>query len=326
MKKATIIVYQEDPYNSMFDVLFEDLRDDADVFFVMEKALPEHGFYRYLPSKKLKSITFGLSNRLYLHYYNLPKEIKKLKRKYDHISVLLHNASLIKPQYPVEMFPALKKMASFNLLYVDAHDHVTVSGHANYLLRHDVFDRVFTIDPVDAKKYNLEFCFTPYSKLSFTGSSLPQKQMYFCGGNAGRMYMLYSIWKSAKEKKIKAVYDLAHSKLFADFFEGDPNVHLVEHLPYREVLKNVCASSCILDITKKGQAALTLRPYEAVVYNKKLLTNNKNIVQFKYYDERFMKYFEKIEDIDWDWIREDCTIDYGYQDDFSPKLLLEKMK
>ena len=57
MKKATIIVYQEDPYNSAFDVMFGDLLDDPDVYFVVEKPFPEKGIYSFLPSRKLKLIT-----------------------------------------------------------------------------------------------------------------------------------------------------------------------------------------------------------------------------------------------------------------------------
>ena len=74
---------------------------------------------------------------------------------------------------------------------------------------------------------------------------------------------------------------------------------------------------------QKGQVALTLRPYEAVVYNKKLLTNNKTILSFKYYNPRYMHYFEKIEDIDWNWVARKEKVNYEYEGDFSPIYLLQ---
>ena len=57
-------------------------------------------------------------------------------------------------------------------------------------------------------------------------------------------------------------------------------------------------SDVLLDITDGGQTALTLRPYEAIVYNKRLLTNNQSILDFEFYDPRYMRYFTEITDED----------------------------
>ena len=87
-------------------------------------------------------------------------------------------------------------------------------------------------------------------------------------------------------------------------------------------MRRELSAKCILEIVQKGQVALTLRPYEAVAYNKKLLTNNKTILNFKYYNPKYMRYFEKVEDIDWNWVKCDDGVDYNYQGDFSPRYLL----
>lgn len=68
---------------------------------------------------------------------------------------------------------------------------------------------------------------------------------------------------------------------------------------------------------------MTLRAYEAVAYNRKLLSNNKTILSFEYYDPRFMRYFEQVKDIDWDWVKEDANVDYDYKGEFSPVLLID---
>ncbi len=80
-------------------------------------------------------------------------------------------------------------------------------------------------------------------------------------------------------------------------------------------------AKCILEIVQEGQSALTMRPYEAVCYNRKLLTNNRSILDFKYYDSRFIQYYEDPADIDWDWVKDNTLVDYGYQGDFSPEFL-----
>lgn len=329
MKNAIVIFFAETDYNTMLEALFHDLRNNPNVYFVTEKSYPNSIAYRYLHSKKLRKITLGLSNLMYLKlffsYYRLPGVIRKLNREYDHVSVLFHAAALRKPRYPLQYYKYLKKKVSLNLLYLDFHDRLNACRVANALVERGVFDKVFTVDPEDAKKYNLNFSSTPYSKLRIEEPSELNKQLYFCGGEAGRAYMLYTIWKKAKEHGIILKYDLKFAEKFMDFFENDVNVCFTGHLPYEEVLKRELSSVCILDITRRNQSAFTLRPFEAVVYNKKLLTNNKNIKQFKYYDERYMRYFETAEDIDWDWVKEDIPVDYSYEGDFSPVYFLKEL-
>ena len=109
------------------------------------------------------------------------------------------------------------------------------------------------------------------------------------------------------------------------FFKGerfpiieDSNIHY-ELLPYDENVEKANRSNCILEIVREGFVGFTYRYYEAVVYNKKLLTNNADIRRMKYYDARYMQYFERIEDIDWEWVKDSADVNYHYQDDFSPE-------
>lgn len=326
MKKAIVIVFEEDVYNSLFETVFEDLKALKNVYFVCEKAFPENGVYRILPSRKLKKLSCGLSNKLYCYYYNLPILLNQLKKEYDHISVLMHNASLRKTKYPIELLRELKKTASFNLLYLDVRAHHWVCSYANYLAEQGVFDRLLTIDPDDAQEYDMLLCNTPYSEKKYQQKNYEiDNQIYYCGTDSGRMFLLYRVWQEAKNRGITVKYNLSFADSFIDFFENDHNISFTRFLPYEEVVENVLKSTCILDITQAGQSALTMRPYEAVVYNKKLLTNNKNILNFKYYNSKYMQYFEKVEEINWDWVNNSTDVDYKYQGEFSPIYLLEKL-
>lgn len=326
-KTATVIVFEEDKYNSMFEILFADILGLPDVYLVVEKNFPEEKIYGFLASKKLKKLTCGLSDKLYISYYELPQKIKKLSSKYEMINILFHNASLRKPRYPLSVFDFIKRhSAKVSLIYLDAHDHEHVCSYANMLCEKNIFDHVMTFDPDDAKKYNMELCDTPYSKINLKKTE-ENVQLYFCGSNAGRMYWLYLIWLAAKKKNLEIKYDLVGCQDFKQFFENDSGICFYEtHVEYFELLTEMQKSNCILDITQSGQSGFTLRPYEAVVYNKKLLTNNKEIFKFRFYDERYMRYFEQVDDIDWDWLREPLCVDYGYKGEFSPKILLQKMK
>lgn len=325
-KTATIIVLEEDEYNSMFRVLFADVLDLPDVYSVVEKSYPKGKLYRFLPSRKLRKLTCGLNEKPYLLYYELPRKVKELSRSYVRINILFHNASLRGPSYPMSVFSFIRKYpVTINLIYLDIHEHTYTCSYANMLCEKKVFDRVMTFDPNDAKKYNMELCSTPYSKLDMDETQ-EDIQLYYCGTNSGRIFWLYRIWQNARERGIAVKYDLVGCQAFKEFFEKDTGIRFHEsHVEYPQLLREMQRASCILDFTQSGQSGFTLRPYEAVVYNKKLLTNNKRIFDFQFYDERYMRYFEKFDDIDWNWLREPVSVDYGYKGEFSPKILLQRL-
>ena len=83
-------------------------------------------------------------------------------------------------------------------------------------------------------------------------------------------------------------------------------------------------SNCILDIVQNGQKGNTIRYYEAICNNKKLLTNNRTVLSDKYYDKRYIQYFSDAKQIDVNWIKEPCEVDFGYQGEFSPEVLIRK--
>lgn len=94
-------------------------------------------------------------------------------------------------------------------------------------------------------------------------------------------------------------------------------------ISYNENIKNILQCKCILELMHNGYANATQRYPEAVIYNKKILSNNVEIRKFPYYDERYMKIFHDVSEIDWDWVMKPMEIDYQYKGEFSPSRLLD---
>lgn len=95
------------------------------------------------------------------------------------------------------------------------------------------------------------------------------------------------------------------------------STHTVDEImPYEVVLKRTLEANCVLEIVRPGQVGFTLRTFEAVVYNKKLLTNNEHIKEFQFYNPSYMKVFKSVEDIDWKWVKERNAVNYHYKGDF----------
>lgn len=99
-----------------------------------------------------------------------------------------------------------------------------------------------------------------------------------------------------------------------------------ERLAYPIIVSLIESTNCVLEVLQEGQDTQTIKYHEAVVYGKKLLTNNRHVFELPYYDDTMMKYFEKPEDIDWEWVRTENKTQYDYKGEFSPVLLVDFLK
>ena len=166
------------------------------------------------------------------------------------------------------------------------------------------FDYIFTIDNKDAEERGFIFSDAHYS---ITENSIDSKilyDIYFAGINKGRLDILYDVYNAIKSNEVSSVYRIVHVKRSKQQYKG---IIYNRFVSYREVVKEALNSNCILEILFSGQTGATLRYYEAVCYNKKLLTNNKNVVNLPFYNPDYIHVFEKPEDIDWEWVKETIT-------------------
>lgn len=112
-----------------------------------------------------------------------------------------------------------------------------------------------------------------------------------------------------------------------DYISKDGLDYTQIRIPYYEMLKEELQSNVLLEVVvpNVGSGA-TLRYKEAIMYNKKLLTNNPTYNLLPYSDSKNIMYFENVEDIDSDWIKRKDNVDYGYKYDFSVDVFLKKIK
>lgn len=78
------------------------------------------------------------------------------------------------------------------------------------------------------------------------------------------------------------------------------------------------STNCILEILQEGQYQQSIRYFEAIIYNKKLLTNNKNVKNLPYFDERYMRYFSSITDIDLSGLKKKKILSITMMEDLVP--------
>lgn len=185
------------------------------------------------------------------------------------------------------------------------------------------FDSIFTFEPSDAKKHGFIYCDIPYSIISDVESSNINYDLYLVASASNRLNTFLSVFKYVDGNNLSVKYRITNTKRKQQVIKN--KIIYNQKISYATVINEVKQSNCILEVLSKGQTGATLRYYEAVCYNKKLLTNNKNVVNLPFYNPEYIHIFEKPEDIDIEWVKERIPIDYGYDGRFSPTHLIDRI-
>lgn len=328
-KREIYLLVQNDfvPSNKLEQTIFYEAYKVGKIQYMQE---PSHrGILNLLTKRKIQNLSGDLFNGLWMNICCLPNKLEKLYVEYENIYVIFLNTTFTKGRYSIAFLKKLKKRypkIKYILYYLDT----VVKGeseYANYARELNLFDIVYTFDLEDANTYGLRYWSTPYSKLDVKNIENEIEDIYFCGVDSDRREILNKIISNKNitmemdivEVEDKKTVDLINRKNIKIYNQE-------EILPYEITISHMLNSKCILELVRPNQVGLTLRPYEAVVYGKKLITNNKTILSFPYYNKDYMQYFEKVEDIDWEWINNEKKIDYKYDGRFSPLKLLEDIK
>lgn len=161
----------------------------------------------------------------------------------------------------------------------------------NYAKR--VFDLIITYDKGDSIKYDWPYLSTPFSFIDVPPLEAPPCDVYFCGYAKNRI------------KDIMKAYYICHRLgLKCQFFIKDcpqeyqintDDIYYDVNMSYFENIRHVRNSKCILEIMQKGADGFTPRLWEAIMYNKHLITNNEQIRESPYYYEKGCHFMENLE-------------------------------
>lgn len=291
-------------------------------YFLLSSAFKKENVYSFLqPIKYNKNFFEKIINNgiiILTSVFYAPKKL--LKENFTDKIVVFTNETLSKLNKEL-LLDIKKKSKAMILFFIDEmfNDYYSVHNAKEMVEDKDgIFDLVYTFSPKDAEQYGMLQTTHYYPKLPVV-SDAPVKSVFFVGNEKNRKLFLNELTDLFTEKSIG----------FDFYVVGSRNKRWKSvRLPYSKVVDKVNSANVILDMADKRQTGMTLRYYEAVCYNKKLLTNNVNIVNMPYYDERYMKIYNGVEDIekiDKTWFTSCENIDYGYQGEFEPKYFLEQI-
>lgn len=184
-------------------------------------------------------------------------------------------------------------------------------------------DLVYSVNKEDCEKYG--FCYYPlvYSRETEQepdGENGLISDLYYLGSGADRTDVLKQINRKCEAEGLKTDFHV----LGREDEQGENGIKYHKTaVPYNENIIRLLKSNCILEVMHKEFDNPTQRYSEAVVYNKKLLTNNSKIISFDFYDPQYMRIFRSAEDIDIQFLKDEAEVDYGYKDEFSPRFLIK---
>ncbi|MCI7613404.1 MAG: hypothetical protein MSS66_10540 [Selenomonadaceae bacterium] len=148
--------------------------------------------------------------------------------------------------------------------------------------------RFFSCDPKIVLDYGIEE--KPYFYV-FQPDECGEKKFYSCDSDVffvgenkgGRKKVLQNLKNVLSDYGIHCKFVLVSNNRHCFFSRRFTN--FVDYMPYDEVIANIKGCKAILELVSDGQTGITQRPYEAIYYGKKLITNNKGVMKYSFYNE-----------------------------------------
>lgn len=231
---------------------------------------------------KLKTLIKRKIDTYFTSIFNAIKNIS-----YDYVFVVSPETLSVKELTTLKI---LQHNATFILYMWDSFDNKNSCNTIH------LFDKVLTFDNHDAQKYHLHFhplfYIDTYSKMP--SKSLLQYDLCFIATAHSDRYLV--------AKKVKMQLDQFSLKMFSFLYLNTKLMYWGRRLFLKkynygpiadfsftpmsqdEIISLISKSKAILDINHPSQVGLTMRTFEALGANKKLITTNKNIKVYDFYN------------------------------------------
>lgn len=241
----------------------------------------------------------NIFQRVKSFYYKSFKNLKlKNYYKYNPIIEEISNntydvALMIRPDlFFDEQLNTIKKNTDFMIAYY--HDSINNIPRKEGVI--SFFDKVYSYEKRDVKDYNLDFISNFIYLDNYEVKKVEKTKLFTIVSKDYRFSSLEKLAHNLKEKNLDYEF-LVHSD------KEQPNHGLINFIRDRknntEVLAYINQCSVIVDIHKYGiQDGLTFRVFESLYFKKKLITSNKDIKTYDFYNPNNIFVIENFDNID----------------------------
>lgn len=145
----------------------------------------------------------------------------------------------------------------------------------NHLKRNNLEYWSFDLD--DCKRFNLKHNSTFYFDNIEIDNEIQDVDVLFVGADKGRKVLVEEIQQDLKKSGLRPFFHIVPDR-------GVSNPNNIKAISYEEYLNRISRSIALLDFLQEGQSGQTLRPLEAIFFQKKLITNDKTITSQIFYN------------------------------------------
>ena len=303
-------------------ILMKDLENQKDCIVIyrdrMHKSKLISSQYCHLLFGKLKNRTKALEKLIWKTFLR------------QHIDTDTQTIAMVTSWYTNTLLGLIKEMFPQAKLILLMRDTVMSNTQRNKEFKIEeakrIFDLILSYDNIyDVPTYGLTYAPVYMSKSDDTPAVKCKYDISFIAEAKDRAGMVNGLYRKFAANDINSYLYLCHVRK-SDRLNPSTIIYADKFLKRNEMLRRELEANCILEVLKGDAHSCTLRFWEAVMYNKKFYTNWKGVVNSPYYNPKYIKVFEKPDDIDLDFIRERLDVDYNYQGELSPIHLLNRIR
>ena len=152
-------------------------------------------------------------------------------------------------------------------------------------LRFSDRERIYSTAPDDCSRYSLRYNHIFYPKEFFTPwRPFPQDRLFFLGADKGRAPYIASLKPVLEQSGLVCDIRIVSDMTSPEYRRQFQDILTSHRMDYQEYLQELTKCNVLLDISQKGQSALTMRVMEAIYLSKKLITGNQNVTDYDFYD------------------------------------------
>ena len=184
-------------------------------------------------------------------------------------------------------------------------------------------DLVLSFDHNDCEKYGLTYYPLVYSCTEIEDDpSIPESDVFFLGKAKNRLAEILEAYEALRDAGLRCDFHITgvpeSERKYAD------EINYCDRMSYKENLKRIKKTRCMLEIMQQGGHGYTLRYCEAIAHGRRLITNNTEIKDAPFYNPEFISTFTTADEIDVDFVRNgEKDVDYKFKDELSPIKLIE---
>jgi hypothetical protein len=148
------------------------------------------------------------------------------------------------------------------------------------------FDKFFSFEPKNVKDHHLLFLSNFYPPdLEINKDIQPQFDLSYVASADDRLATLERILDSLNHLDLKTNINILATKTTSPKNRGEKNIAwFTDVLPRKETIRIMNDSRVLLDIAQPKQEGLSFRIFEAMILEKKLITTNRSVATYDFYN------------------------------------------